>query len=76
MRLFWTILACVIFVILIGFALLNDQMVNVNFLIGSARWPMAAFLLVFFIVGGLIGLLVGMSSQYWHDRRKRHAADE
>ncbi len=59
MRLVWLIVAFAIFLVVVGFALLNVQLVTANFYVIAVRWPLSAFLLIFFVVGGLLGFLVG-----------------
>lgn len=69
MRLVWLIIAFIIFLIVVGFALLNAQLVSVNFYVVILHWPLSALLLIFFVIGGLLGLAVGCCRQCLKKRK-------
>jgi len=67
MKIFWTIVGVIIFVIGVAFSLLNMEQVSVDFYLGGLALPLAAVIIGSFVVGGIFGLLVG----YLHGRWKR-----
>lgn len=66
MRLIWTLLGLIVLVIGIGFALLNTDSVSFYYYLGVVKAPLSLIIVLSFIVGGLIGLLVG----YCHGRKR------
>ena len=59
MRIIWAIVAIVIFLIVAAFALLNMQSVVLEYYLGIIKLPLAVVVIAAFIIGALIGLLIG-----------------
>ena len=51
----------------LSFALLNANLVEINYYIGSSKLPLSLMLVVSFALGSIVGLLITMS-WYWHAR--------
>ena len=56
MRLIWLILGLIVFLLGVGFALLNATPVIVHYYIGEANLPLSVTLIGGFVVGGVMGL--------------------
>lgn len=59
MRWFWLIIGIILFVAGVAFALLNAENIDLNLFVFQFKTTLAMALLGFFVVGGLLGLLIG-----------------
>ncbi len=52
----------VLFGVAIAFAIVNDQPVGINFLVGQVSWPLSIVILITTGLGLLVGVLVSLMS--------------
>ncbi|MDO8954833.1 MAG: lipopolysaccharide assembly protein LapA domain-containing protein [Gammaproteobacteria bacterium] len=69
MKWFWLIMGIVLFLLGIGFALLNPEGIDLNLFVFQFKTTLALALLGFFVVGGLMGLMVGYVRGRWKSRK-------
>lgn len=77
MRVLGWVVKFVIFVLLVGFAIRNTDLVTVNFF-GEYRWqsPLVFVILVFFVAGALFGVLSSLPLAFRHRREARELRRE
>lgn len=70
----WTF-RILLFALFLGFALLNTDKATVDFLFGRWSAPLALIAFVFFVAGGLFGVLVMTPTVVRHKKALRRARD-
>jgi uncharacterized integral membrane protein len=55
MRLIWWLLGLIVFIVVVGFALLNSEAVKVNYYLGEKALPLVLLLAIAFLIGGILG---------------------
>ena len=64
MKIVVLVVAIVIFILGCVFALLNAQVVTLNFLLGQVKWPLTVYLLIALCLGSIIGYIVGVMRRF------------
>ena len=68
LRLFWWVIGIIIFLVFLGFALLNAQPVVLHYYFGQSKLPLVLILIGFLVVGGIFGLVFGYVKGRWCGR--------
>ena len=73
MRVIWWLFYIVLFVVALGFALANPEITELRFFAGDFVWraPLVVFLLAFFAIGIVVGLMAALPALF---RARREAA--
>lgn len=73
MRIIWWLFYIVLFVVALGFALANPEVTQLRFFASELVWeaPLVVFLLAFFAVGVIVGLLAALPALF---RARRDAS--
>lgn len=73
----WTILAAIIFAVIIAiFAVINAHPVRINYLFGTADWPLVLVILGSFLIGVLLIFSVGLMRFYKMQRQVKSLKKE
>ncbi|MDF2690692.1 MAG: Lipopolysaccharide assembly protein domain [Gammaproteobacteria bacterium] len=75
MKWFWLLIGIVLFLFGVGFALLNPESVQLNLYIFQFKASLALALAGFFVVGGVLGLVIGYIRGRWKARKVFKAAN-
>ncbi|MCF6764158.1 LapA family protein [Thiotrichales bacterium 19S3-7] len=67
MKYLWWFFLIVVLVVVIGFSILNAHLVLLDYFFGEVTLPLVIIILIAFIVGAVLGILVG----YFRGRSNR-----
>jgi uncharacterized integral membrane protein len=60
MRTVKMIITAILFILALGFGILNNESITVSYYAGSIKTTSGFALILFFVMGGLLGLIFGM----------------
>ncbi|MFT6834667.1 MAG: putative integral membrane protein [Francisellaceae bacterium] len=63
MKFIYGLFLLIIFLVVISFSILNSQNVNLNYFLGQINLALSVPVIGAFVIGGVIGLLVGVMKQ-------------
>ena len=63
MKFIYGLFLLIIFLVVISFSILNSQNVNLNYFFGQINLALSVPVIGAFVIGGVIGLLVGVMKQ-------------
>ena len=62
MKVLWTIVGVILFLLVVSFVLLNHQLVTLDYYIGALSLPLSVAILLAFIIGGIFFTLLFIAS--------------